>query len=229
MSEKGLDNNYKNSLFDEFIAKPDGDRDKIGYFSHFFSYIKGTEFETELMTTKYSIIKHKFTDILNALNRIEDGSEKSELFSNLISSIRRTRLLEEDFSTILETLDKIDDGYEKRSAFVSLIYSIEETRLLEENFTAILNSLDKIDGAEKKHAFSSLIYSIKETSLLEINFTAILNSLDKIKYLRRSAFYDLISVIKRTHLLEENLTHIKEQFPEYSDELEKILKKKESS
>ena len=126
MSEEEFD---KNRLYDEFINSVD----KIGYFSHFFSSIKGSEFETELMKTKYSLIEAKFTNVLNALTKIDDIEYKTKLFINLIYSIKETRLMKEKFSTILDILNKLDNDYVKRNAFESLVDTIEGTSLLEDN------------------------------------------------------------------------------------------------
>ncbi|HEC39384.1 MAG TPA: hypothetical protein ENI29_14185 [bacterium] len=148
MSEEEFD---KNRLYDEFINSVD----KIGYFSHFFSSIKGSEFETELMKTKYSLIEAKFTNVLNALTKIDDIEYKTKLFINLIYSIKETRLMKEKFSTILDILNKLDNDYVKRNAFESLVDTIEGTSLLEDNLWELFFSLDsKIEVYEKMHAYS---------------------------------------------------------------------------
>ena len=101
----------KNSLFDQFIDNVD----KIGYFSHFFHQIKGSKFETELMKTNYSLVEVKFINALEKLIEIENTEEKASYFFDLISSISRTRLIEEKIGVILNAIDKLENSYVKRN------------------------------------------------------------------------------------------------------------------
>jgi hypothetical protein len=180
-------------------------------FSYFFSSIKGTKFEAELMNTKYYLIERKFISILDDLSGMVDNDYKIDDFSNLISSIRETHLLEEKITDILSVLDKVKDSYVKRNVFQVLIYTLRGTHLLEEYFSSILISLEKIeDKYEREHAFDTLIYSIKGKGLVRDNFTTILKILDNFDddELKRSAFYNLTPIIGKTDLLEERLADI---------------------
>ena len=207
MPEKEHD---KKEVFNEFINKPI-DIHNFEYFDYFVSLIDGSEFGTELEDTKYYLIEAKFNSFLYKLSKsIYDFDIKFELISELIYSIKVTRLLDENLPNILNILDKFEDNCEKRNIYQRIVYSIQGAHLVEKNFSILLDSLEKIeDVIERNFGFETLLFSIRGTHFLVKNFTSILYALDKLGDIeaKKSAFYYLTShVVGATFLSEEIIT-----------------------
>jgi len=203
-------------------------------------YEKRNAFDTLMFSIRGTCLLEKnLTAILSILYKIDDNEVKRSAFYTMTPLIGERPLLGEKFTEVLSFLDEFS-GWEKIHAFSEIISSIkisdltEEQKttqysLIESKFPDILKTIDKInDDIDKRRAFCYLMWSFKRTYLLEKNFSALLNSVEKIvsKTHKIYSLSYMISAFEGNKVFNEKITLIKEQFPEYMNELDEVLREK---
>lgn len=194
MPEKEFD---KNKLFDRFNDMLDDDPYGISSFSYFFSSIKGTKFEAELMDTKYSLIEAKFNSILNELSEMGDDDYKLKFTEDV--SIGMTILICKDeygdklsLCSIREKQLKLRELFHKKAKDSDIFLNLDYT-------DKVIKALDEW--------YSLKIFNVAETT--EKKIKSMLNKNQKVTGIflqkRSSLFYELVLKIGHLDILDPNL------------------------
>ncbi len=193
-------------------------------FSNLVKSLNGTELESKLFNRFCKIIK-KFSDY-------ESHEERPNwiYLINFLESLS-DEFVNEKFFDLLHLVDISPAGH--YFPFLILFGRIIKTKLLIEKFSELFSKLHRVDDA-----FLALLDTIKGTNLLKEKLSELCNIVENFSDYKENytgtedfcnekwAFFTLIRELENSQLLKENSSFIKERFPEYTDEIEEILEKK---
>lgn len=242
--EKTEDTSLKRNLLDSIVYTIHEAGLMEDFFTAFLHSLDkiGNELLNEFGTLMFCIkgthiLEDNFTAILEVLIKIKNDDVKRSAFFDLSSLIANTPLSEEKFVDLLNWLDNLSVN-SKVLAFSDVIGTLKISDLPEDQtqakfsliktkFPEMLNVINEIrDDNDKRYLICDLLFSIRNTIFLEENFIAILNTISTIRDTahKKSNLSNMLSAIKEEKSFKEKVLLIKERFPEYSDELVKILK-----